>query len=79
MVLTTGENAQDLGAQLVAENEFSGALLDAVRALGMKVKTVPAAQAGSSRGGWIGIALDPATGQLRGGVTAMYNGWALGH
>lgn len=79
VVLTTGETAQDLGAQLVAEDEFSGTLLDAVRAMGIKVKTVPAAQAGSSRGGWIGIALDPATGKLRGGVTGMYNGWALGH
>ena len=79
VVLTTADSTQDLGAQLVAEDEFSGALLDAVRAMGMKVKTVPAAQAGGSRGGWIGIALDPATGKLRGGATAMYNGWALGH
>jgi gamma-glutamyltranspeptidase/glutathione hydrolase len=79
VVFTAGDTTQQLGAMLVPENEFPVSLLDSVRALGMKVKAVPAAQAPSSRGGWIGIALDPATGKLRGGVTAMYNGWAMGH
>jgi gamma-glutamyltranspeptidase/glutathione hydrolase len=79
IVLTAGDATRDLGAQQVAEGEFPVSLLDAVRGMGLKIKTVPAAQAGSSRGGWIGIALDPATGRLRGGATAMYNGWALGY
>ncbi len=70
--------AADIGSQVVVEGELPDALLNAVRAMGLAVKGVPNRQAGTWRGGWVGITID-STGALRGAAPRHYNGWALGH
>jgi hypothetical protein len=68
----------DPASQVVAEGEFSAALLDAVRATGRTFTVVPERQGSSWRGGWVGIYRD-ASGTWLGAGPRFYNGWALGY
>jgi gamma-glutamyltranspeptidase/glutathione hydrolase len=74
-----GELKPEVGSQIVAEGEFSPGILEAVRAMGGRVSVLPVPAARGWKGGWVGITIDPATGQLRGAAPRYYNGWALGY
>jgi gamma-glutamyltranspeptidase/glutathione hydrolase len=67
------------GSQVVVEGEFAESLLDAVRAHGQPITAVPPAQAGSWRGGWVGITIDPVSGRRRAAAARHYDGWALAY
>jgi gamma-glutamyltranspeptidase/glutathione hydrolase len=67
------------GSQVVAEGEFSPAMLDSIRARGRGITVVPQSKASGSRGGWVGIVLDRKTGELFGAATRFFNGWAIGY
>jgi gamma-glutamyltranspeptidase/glutathione hydrolase len=69
----------DPASQVVADGEFTPALLGALRAKGRTFTVVPGRQGSSWRGGWVGIVLDPATGQWLGAGPRFFNGWALGY
>lgn len=68
-----------VGDQVVAEGEFSQALLDAVRNRGIGIAVVPPGQARGVSGGWVGVTLDPKTGRRWAAAPRHWNGWALGY
>jgi gamma-glutamyltranspeptidase/glutathione hydrolase len=74
-----GPGAADVGSQVVFEGAFAPALLDSVRAKGIDIKAMPARQASGSKGGWVGVTLDPATGLLKAAAIRYYNGLALAY
>jgi len=59
--------------QTIGEGEFSEEILEGVIALGQLLKVNP------KPGYWIGITIDPKTGELRGGVSSKLNGLADGY
>ena len=64
--------------QAIPEGEFADDLVAAVRAKGQDLEIVPAGVS-SWRGYWVGIRIDPLTGNLQGGTTRFFNGRALGY
>jgi hypothetical protein len=67
------------GSQVVAEGAFSPMILDSIRARGRAITIVPQAKANGSRGGWVGIRIDRATGTLHGAAARFFNGSAVGY
>jgi gamma-glutamyltranspeptidase / glutathione hydrolase len=53
----------------VGEGSFDKTLLDGVRGLGQVVKVLPPQESEALAGYWVGIQIDPITGQLRGAGT----------
>ncbi len=66
-----------IGPQLVTSGDFAGDLLDRVRARGIPIEERSPLDF-VARGYWIGISIDPATGDLSGATTDLFNGYALG-
>lgn len=69
----------NVGDQGFAAGEFSGQLLDALRARGIGITVMPVAQARGASGGWVGVTLDQKTGQRWAAAPRHWNGWALGY
>ncbi|UCH94523.1 MAG: gamma-glutamyltransferase, partial [Candidatus Aminicenantes bacterium] len=65
--------------QTVGEGVFAEEILEAVRAMGQEIKVLPAEKQWLQLGCWIGIKIDPGTGNLKGGVPLMLNGVAAGY
>jgi gamma-glutamyltranspeptidase/glutathione hydrolase len=63
----------------VREGDFSAAMLAQLAALGQEVRALPPAQQRLLGGHWVGIAIDPVTGALRGGGSRRLNGMAEGY
>ncbi|MDH4270358.1 MAG: gamma-glutamyltransferase [Candidatus Aminicenantes bacterium] len=68
----------ELEKEAVREGDFSEEVLSGVRALGQEIKVVPMDRA-SQQGFWIGIAIDPKTRKLLGGVYTMFNAFVEGY
>ncbi len=63
----------------IGEASFEKMLLDGVRELGQEVKVLSRNESGAFVGYWIGIQIDPKTGQLRGAGTAELPSYAQGY
>ena len=63
----------------VGEGSFDKEVLDGVRALGQEVQVLPRPQCQAFAGFWIGVEIDPKTGQLRGAGTAEIPSFAEGY
>lgn len=77
---TAGDTTRaDPASQVIAEGEFAPALLDALRARGRTFTVVPSRLGSGFRGGWVGIVLDPVSGEWLGAGPRFFNGWALAY
>jgi len=65
--------------QTVAEGDFPSEVLDGVRARGQELEVVAPDEVIHVAGAWIGIAIDPETGRMTGGVSPLLNGIADGY
>jgi gamma-glutamyltranspeptidase / glutathione hydrolase len=63
----------------VAEGDFSGPFLEAVRALGLDLEVVERRLAGRYHGSGVLLTIDPESGRLTGGASAYLNGGALAY
>jgi gamma-glutamyltranspeptidase/glutathione hydrolase len=59
--------------QPLGDGEFTRTLLEAVRALGIDLEVVEDRGLASSAGSWVGVTIDPVSGELRGGLTSRRN------
>jgi gamma-glutamyltranspeptidase / glutathione hydrolase len=75
-ISATGPAAPEFDKEAVGPGDFSDAVLDGVRARGQAIKMVPGSQ---QIGYWIGIQIDPATGQRTGGVTSKLPAFVEGY
>ena len=73
-----GVETENPAAQAVEEGAFDAELLARVRAMQQPMQEVSPEAAGSWRGYWVGIHVDPQTGIRRGAVSPYFDGWALG-
>ncbi len=63
--------------QVVAAGRFDDDVLEGVRALGQPLAVLDRQASTGFRGYWIGIAIDPESGECTGGVTPWFNGAVL--
>ena len=73
-----GVETENPAAQAVEEGAFDAELLARVRAMQQPMQEVSPEAAGSWRGYWVGIHIDPQTGIRRGALSPYFDGWALG-
>jgi gamma-glutamyltranspeptidase/glutathione hydrolase len=74
--LQNPDAARDLTTEAVGRGDFPEAVIAGVQARGQPLELV---NGNAQLGFWIGIQIDPATGQLRGGVCRQLNGIVEGY
>jgi len=65
--------------QPIGEGQFTRAILEAVRDMGIDLEIVTELAQASPGGSWVAVVGNPETGKLWGGLTKGGNGWAEGH